>query len=170
MPGAQLPPRANVRVLAIPAFAALVALALWLSTPRHGALVPYVLDFVEPPVAGAGVLSPGAQLPAPIELGSAQALSIELRPRTTTTETVEADAFLARSDVALGSLAPLEIAQQVLPSGGLRLTLNTHGVPSRGRLVVRVGRRGLLPGIPAGRASHGRDWQRFDFDFVRQQD
>lgn len=171
MPGMQLQPRrANARVLAIPAFAALLALALWLSTPRRGTLVPYVLDIVEPPVAGAGVLSPGAPPPAPIDLDSAKALTVELRPRTATTETVEADAFLARSDLALGGLTPLEVAQQLLPSGGLRLTLSTHGLPTHGRLLVRVGRRGLIPGIPAGQAAHGRDWQRFDFDFVRHEE
>jgi hypothetical protein len=171
MPGMQPEPRrANARVLVIPAFAALLALALWLSTPRRGALVPYTLEIIEPPAAGTGVLSPGTPLPAPLELDSAQALTVELRPRTTTSEAVEADAFLAPSATALGSLAPLETAQQLLPSGGLRLTLSTNGLPAHGRLLVRVGRRGLLPGIPAGQAAHGRDWQRFDFDFVRHTD
>jgi hypothetical protein len=131
--------------------------------------VPYVLDIVEPPAAGTSVLSPGTPLPAPLDLDSAKALTVELRPRAATSETVEADAFLARSDAALGSLTPLEAAQQLLPSGGLRLTLNTQGLPTHGRLLVRVGRRGLLPGIPAGQAAHGRDWQRFDFDFVRHE-
>ena len=38
-------------------------------------------------------------------------------------------------------------------------------MPDAGRLLVLVGRSGLLPDSPAGRASHGRDWQRFDLDF-----
>jgi hypothetical protein len=169
MPSMQLEPRrANVRVLAIPALALLLALALWLSTPRRGALVPYALEIIEPPLAGAGMLSPGGRLAAPIELGAAQALVVELRPRTATPESVEADALLARTDAVSGSLTPWETTQQVLPSGGLRLTFSTRGLPRRGRLLVRVGRSGLLPAIPAGEAAHGRDWQRFDLDFVKQ--
>jgi hypothetical protein len=162
------PRRANVRVLAIPAFAALLALALWVSTPRRGTLVPYALEVIEPPLAGAELLSPGGRLAAPLELGAARALVVELRPRTATSESVEADALLARTDAVSGSLTPWEITQQVLPSGGLRLTLSTRGLPSRGRLLVRVGRSRLLPAIPAGEAAHGRDWQRFDLDFVKR--
>jgi hypothetical protein len=114
------------------------------------------------------MLSPGGRLAAPIELGAAQALVVELRPRTATPESVEADALLARTDAVSGSLTPWETTQQVLPWGGLRLTFSTRGLPRRGRLLVRVGRSGLLPAIPAGEAAHGRDWQRFDLDFVKQ--
>jgi hypothetical protein len=147
---------------------------VWASTPRLGGLAAYELEVVSPaPLRiersgardGAG---PGGGEAAPrVELGLGRELTVLLRPRAVSSEAVEASVFV-RSLAASsgGALSPVRaVAKEVAP-GVLRVTVNGAALPDAGRLTVLVGRSGLLPGSPVGTASHGRDWQRFELDFI----
>ena len=159
------PRRASPKVLVIPAVAASLALALWWSTPRLGALAPYEVDVVDPAGAGQSALQPGAASPR-LELAPGHGLTLLFRPRGTNTEPVEASAFLEGA-AAGAPLVSLDGDSEVLPAGVLRLTLRGAPLPEAGRLRVLIGRSGTLPRVPAGTATHGRDWQRFDFSFIQ---
>jgi hypothetical protein len=152
-PGAK-PVRASLKLLLVPAVAMVLAFAVWWSTPRLGALAPYELEVEGAPSRGH------------VELARGRALSLLLRPRTTDTEAVEASVFLQTP--AGQPLAPLPARAEVVGPGVLRVTLNGAALPEAGRLLVLVGRSGLLPGNPVGTAARGRDWQRFNLDFTAQ--
>ena len=157
-PGAK-PVRASLKVLLIPAIAVILAFAVWWSTPRLGALAPYELEVEGPPSRGRAIEGPG---PARVELAKGRALIVVLRPRTTNTEEVDASVFLQAP--AGQALASLPASREVVGPGVLRVTVSGAALPEAGRLLVLVGRSGLLPGNPVGTASRGRDWQRFDLD------
>lgn len=146
------PVRASLKLLLVPAVAMALAFAVWWSTPRLGALAPYELEVESTPSR------------APVELAKGRALSVLLRPRTTNTEAVEASVFL---QAPVGqALAPLPARAEAVGPGVLRVTISAAALPEAGRLLVLVGRSGLLPGNPVGTAARGRDWQRFDLDFT----
>jgi hypothetical protein len=160
------PRRAGLKVLLVPAAAAALALAVWASTPRLGGLAAYELEVVSPaPSNGAGP-DEREQVPR-VELGPGRELSILLRPRGASSEAVEARVFV-QSLVASGgrALAPVPAVAKEVDLGVLRVTVSGAALPNAGRLMVLVGRSGLLPGSPVGTASHGRDWQRFELDFI----
>lgn len=146
-------------MLLIPALAAVLALAVWVSTPRLGALAAYELQVESP--------APLHREPAaPVEIGPGGELSLLLRPRAASTEAVEASVFV--EGAASGEpLKPVPATAQELGTGVLRVTVSGRALPESGQLVVLVGRSGLLPGSPVGAASHGRDWQRFELTFTR---
>lgn len=159
------PRRASLKVLWVPALALVLALAVWASTPRLGALAPYDLEVVSPPSPGRARQAPDHLPAAPVELGEGAELSVLLRPRTTDTESVEASVLLQPSSAGQ-PLAPVPARTLVVGPGALRVTLSGATLPEAGRLLVLVGRSGLLPGNPVGTASRGRDWQRFDLEFT----
>jgi hypothetical protein len=146
------PVRASLKLLLVPAIAMALAFAVWWSTPRLGGLAPYELEVEGPSRRG------------PVELAKGVALSLLLRPRTPDSEAVEASVFLQTP--AGQALAPLPASVKVVGPGVLRVTVSGAALPEAGRLLVLVGRSGLLPGNPVGLASRGRDWQRFDLDFT----
>jgi len=155
------PRRAGLKVLLVPAAAVALALAVWASTPKLGGLAAYELEVVSP--AGAG----GRDQVSPVELGREGELIVLLRPRAASREAVEASAFVQSPAAAAGgALAPVPAVTKEVGPGVLRVTVSGAALPSSGRLVVLVGRSGLLPGSPVGTASHGRDWQRFELDFI----
>jgi hypothetical protein len=155
------PRRAGLKVLLVPAAAVTLALAVWVSTPRLGGLAAYELEVVSP--AGAG----GREQVSPVELGRDGELSVLLRPRAASSEAVEASVFVQSPAAPTGgALAPVPAVAKEMGPGVLHVTVSGAALPSAGRLVVLVGRSGLLPGSPVGTASHGRDWQRFELDFI----
>jgi hypothetical protein len=168
------PRRAGLTVLLVPAAAVALALAVWASTPRLGGLATYELEIVSPaPLRGVierpgapNGTGPGEQVPR-VELGPGRELSVLLRPRAASSEAVEASVFVqSLAASAGGALSPVPaVAKEVAP-GVLRVTVSGDALPDAGRLVMLVGRSGLLPGSPVGTASHGRDWQRFELDFI----
>jgi hypothetical protein len=160
------PARATPLVLLVPAIALALALAVWWSTPRLGALGAYEMEVVSPPRA-VGTLAPTGREPAlPIALRPGDELSLVLQPRSTSVEPVEASVFVQAGGSSGGpALAPVPAVTRDAGRGILRVTVSGAALPEAGRLLVLVGRRGLLPGNPVGTASHGRDWQRFDLDF-----
>lgn len=148
-------------MLLVPAAAVALALAVWVSTPRLGGLAAYELEVVSP--AGPG----GRDQVSPVELGREGELSVLLRPRAASSEAVEARVFVQSPAAPTGgALAPVPAVAKEVGPGVLRVTVSGAALPSAGRLVVLVGRSGLLPGSPVGTASHGRDWQRFELDFI----
>lgn len=153
------PRRASPALLIGPALAGLLALALWWSTPRLGALAPYELVVVDAAAAGRITSRSGGAV-ARVDLAEGAGVSLELRPLQPSDEPVEVRAFLEGS-----SLKALDGESRALPDGALRLTLGAAALPREGRLRVLVGRLGTLPGNPVGTASHGRNWQRFDVAF-----
>jgi hypothetical protein len=160
------PRRAGLKVLLVPAAAAALALAVWASTPRLGGLAAYELEVVSPaPSKGTG---PGEREQVPrVELGPGRELSILLRPREASSEAIEARVFVQSLTASGGrALAPVPAVAKEVDLGVLRVTVSGAALPSAGRLMVLVGRSGLLPGSPVGTASHGRDWQRFELDFI----
>jgi hypothetical protein len=162
------PRRASLNVLLVPAAAIALALAVWASTPRLGGLAPYELEVVSPTPLGPVIERPGEREQVPrVELGPGRELSVLLRPRATSTEAVEASVFV-RSFAASGggALSPVPAVAKEVGPGVLRVMVSGTALPDAGRLVVLVGRSGLLPGSPVGTASHGRDWQRFEVDFI----
>jgi hypothetical protein len=161
-------------VLLVPAAAVALALAVWASTPRLGGLAAYELEVVSPagprrvierPGAPSGS-GPGEQV-SPVELERDGELSVLLRPRAASSEAVEARVFVQSPATPTGgALAPVSAVTKEEGPGVLRVTVSGAALPDAGRLVVLVGRSGLLPGSPVGTASHGRDWQRFELDFI----
>jgi hypothetical protein len=162
-PDEAAPRRASLALLGVPALAAVLAFALWWSTPTLGALAPYELEVVSPP--SAGPVPAGAESPR-IELAADQGFAVVLRPRGTNAEPVEARAFVEGGSAG-APLTPLTIVTDALPGGALRVTLSRAALPPEGRLRVLIGRSGMVPRNPAGTALHGRDWQRFDLGFVQ---
>jgi len=167
------PRRAGLKVLLVPAAAVALALAVWASTPRLGGLAAYELEVVSPaplrrvierPGAPSGAGPGGREQVSPVELGLGRELSLLLRPRAASSEAVEASVFVQSS--AGGALAPVPAVAKEVGPGVLRVAVSGAALPDAGRLVVLVGRSGLLPGSPVGTASHGRDWQRFELDFI----
>jgi hypothetical protein len=160
--------RASPMILVGPAVAAAIAFLVWWTTPSLGALPAYELE-IEGAAGAAGarqVLVAERQEVARVELGASRELRVLLRPRGSSTAPVDARVFL-RGPGAAGGVAVMPLAavtEQVSP-GVLRVTVDGSVLPDQGRLLVLVGRSGLLPDSPAGVASHGRDWQRFDIDF-----
>jgi hypothetical protein len=155
------PQRAGLRVLLIPAVAAALALAVWASTPRLGALGAYELEVVSP-----ASQHPGREQAAPVALGPGGELSVLLRPRGGSPEPVDASVFVQRLGSPGQALTPVRAVAKGEGPGVLRVTVSGAHLPEAGRLLVLVGRSGLLPGSPVGTASHGRDWQRFELDFT----
>lgn len=166
------PRRAGLTVLLVPATAIALALAVWASTPRLGGLAAYELEVVSPSPLRPGIERPGAgpgerEQVSPVQLALGRELSILLRPRAASTETVEASVFVqSPAASASGALAPVPAVAKEVGPGVLRVTVSGADLPDAGRLVVLVGRSGLLPGSPVGTASHGRDWQRFELAFI----
>jgi hypothetical protein len=161
------PRRAGLKVLLFPGVAAALALAVWLSTPRLGALAAYELEVVSPPHPGRASVRPGHEQAAPVALGRERELSVLLRPRGASDEAVDASVFLQGRGASAGkALVPVPATAKEMSPGVLRVTVSGAALPEAGRLVVLVGRSGLLPGSPVGTASHGRDWQRFELDFT----
>lgn len=170
------PRRASLNVLLVPAVAVALALAVWISTPRLGGLAAYELEVVSPAHLRRVIERPGApdgdgpggrEQAAPIELRPGRELSVLLRPRAESNEAVEASVFVRSLGASAGgALVPLPAVAKEVGTGVLRVTVSGDDLPPAGRLVVLVGRSGLLPGSPVGRASHGRDWQRFELDFI----
>jgi hypothetical protein len=162
------PRRAGLTVLLVPAAAVAFALAVWASTPTLGGLAAYELDVVSPAPLRPVIERPGEREQVPrVELGPGRELSVLLRPRGASSEAVEASVFV-RSFAASGggALSPVPAVAKEVGPGVLRVMVNGTALPDAGRLVVLVGRSGLLPGGPVGMASHGRDWQRFELDFI----
>jgi hypothetical protein len=156
--------RASSKVLLFPALVAAVALVVWWTTPSLGALSAYELEIVTPPGARQ-VLVASREEVAHVELGAGRELSLLLRPRGTSTARVDARVFLqAPAATRGGPLTPLTAVTEHVSPAVLRVALEGSALPKAGRLLVFVGRSGLLPDSPAGSASHGRDWQRFDLD------
>jgi hypothetical protein len=160
------PRRAGLTVLLVPAAAVALALAVWASTPRLGGLAAYELEIVSPAPLRGVIERPGEQVPR-VELGLGRELSVLLRPRQASSEAVEASVFVqSLATSAGGALSPVPAVAKEVGPGVLRVTVSGGALPDAGRLVVLVGRSGLLPGSPVGTASHGRDWQRFELDFI----
>jgi hypothetical protein len=159
------PRRADLKVLFVPAAAVALALAVWASTPRLGGLAAYELEVVSPaPSNGAGS-GEREQVPR-VKLGPGRELSVLLRPRGASSEAVEARVFVqSLAASGGGALSPVPAVAKEVDLGVLRVTVSGAALPDAGRLMVLVGRSGLLPGSPVGTASHGRDWQRFELDF-----
>lgn len=169
------PRRAGLTVLLVPAAAVALALAVWASTPRLGGLAAYELEVVSPAAQRQVIERPGTPSAAgaggreqvPVELGRGRELILLLRPRASSSEAVEAMVFVQPlSASAGGALAPVPAVAKEVSPGVLRVTVSGAALPDTGRLTVLVGRSGLLPGSPVGTASHGRDWQRFELDFI----
>jgi len=159
------PRRASLKILLFPALVAALALVVWWTTPSLGALPAYELEIVTPPSARQ-VLVADREHVARIDLGASRELSVLLRPRGTSTAPVDARVFLQAPAAAPGApLTPLAVLTERVTPAVLRIALDGSALPEAGRLLVLVGRSGLLPDSPAGKASHGRDWQRFDLDF-----
>lgn len=159
------PRRASLKILLFPALVAALALVIWWTTPSLGALPAYELEIVTPPGARRVLVADRDEV-ARIELDASRELSVLLRPRGTSTAPVEARVFLQAPAAALGTpLTPLAALTERMSPAVLRVALKGSALPEAGRLLVLVGRSGLLPDSPAGEASHGRDWQRFDVDF-----
>lgn len=156
--------RASPLLLIFPALAAALAFVVWWTTPSLGALPAYELEILTPPRARQ-VLEAGRDEVARAELGPRRELSLLLRPRGTSTAPVEARVFLRKPGAMDGALTPLAAVTEQVSPAVLRVALDGSVLPDAGRLLVLVGRSGLLPDSPAGRASHGRDWQRFDLEF-----
>jgi len=156
--------RASLKILLFPALVAALALVVWWTTPSLGALPAYELEIVAPPGAR-GVLVAGREAVARVELGASRDLSVLLRPRGASTAPVDARVFLQAPAGARAPLTPLAARTERVSPAVLRVALEGSALPESGRLLVLVGRSGLLPDSPAGNASHGRDWQRFDLDF-----
>jgi hypothetical protein len=154
-------------LLIFPALAAALAFVVWWTTPSLGALPEYQLEILAPPGARQ-VLVAGAQDVARAALGPSRELSVLLRPRGASTAPVEARVFLRALEAGDGALTPLAAVTERVSPAVLRVRLDGSVLPDAGRLLVLVGRSGLLPDSPAGEASHGRDWQRFDLDFSSQ--
>jgi len=159
------PRRAGLAVLGIPAVAVIVALALRWSTPMGG-LVSYELEIIAPKTPARGAAQTDDAAPSPLTLEPGQRLTLLLRPERPSEDPVEARLFV---DAGAGSLRrePVPFATEAVPGspGALRIGLDAHRLPARGRVVVLIGRPGSVPGAPAGTATHGRNWQRFDIDF-----
>lgn len=159
------PRRAGLAVLGIPAVALILALLLRWSTPMGG-LVTYELEIVAPQTAVEGAAATDGAAPVHVTLAPGQPLVLLLRPQRPFEDPVEARAFVERQP---GSARrdPVTFATEVVPgsSGALRISLDSRLLPARGRVLVLVGRPGSVPGVPAGTAMHGRNWQRFDIDF-----
>ena len=151
--------RASLKLLLFPALVAFLALVVWWTTPSLGALPAYELEIVSPPGARRVLVADEDEV-ARVELASRE-LSMLLRPRGASTASVDARVFLQAHG---GSLTPLAAVTEHVSPAVLRVALTGSALPEAGRLLVFVGRSGLLPDSPAGSASHGRDWQRFDLD------
>jgi len=159
------PRRAGLAVLGIPAVAVILALALRWSTPMGG-LVSYELEIVAPQTPARGAAETDDAAPNPIRLEPGQRLTLLLRPERPFEDPVEARVFVESRAGSL-SRAPVPFATEAVQdsTGALRISLDAHPLPARGRVVVLIGRPGSVPGAPAGTATHGRNWQRFDIDF-----
>jgi hypothetical protein len=162
------PRRAGLAVLGIPAVAVILAVVLRWSTPMGG-LVTYELEITTPKTPVASAAPADGAAPPHVTLQPGQALSLLLRPHRELKEAIEARVFVERQP---GSLRrdPVPFTTEAVPAspGAIRLTLDSHQLPARGRVMVLVGRPGSIPAIPAGTAAHGRNWQRFDIDFNQQ--
>jgi hypothetical protein len=155
------PRRASLKILLFPVLVAALAFVVWWTTPSLGALPAYELEIVTPPGARRVLVADRGQV-ARIELGASRGLSVLLRPRGTSTAPVDARVFLQAASGA--RLMPLPAVTEHVSPAVLRVALEGSALPEAGRLLVLVGRSGLLPDSPVGIASHGRDWQRFDLD------
>lgn len=163
------PRRASLWLLGIPAIALLVALVLRWSTPTFGRLVSYELELLNPAGQVGGLAHVGAGAPAHVDLAPGQGLALVLQPHTPHTDPVEASVFFAARGAPRGAEpAPLAVPTEALAGGALKLSLSAGALPEPGRMIVFVGRPGAPPRSPVGAAAHGRDWQRFDVDVVRQ--
>lgn len=160
------PRRASLTILVLPALVAVLASVIWWSTPSLGALPAYELEIVSPSSAAA-VLLPSHKQEAPIDLGPRRELRLLLRPRGESTAPVDARVFIpATASPTRAGLTPVSAQIERVSASILRVTVDGSRLPQAGQLLVLVGRSGLLPDSPAGNASHGRDWQRFDIDFT----
>jgi hypothetical protein len=131
-------------------------------------LAAYELEVVSPAPVRPVIERPGGREQVPrVELGLGRELSVLLRPRAASSEAVEASVFVQSfAASARGALSPVPAVAKEVGPGVLRVTVSGAALPDAGRLVVLVGRSGQLPGSPVGTASHGRDWQRFELDFI----
>lgn len=157
--------RASLKILLFPALAAALAGVVWWTTPSLGALPAYELEIVTPPGARQVLVAGQADVPQ-LTLEASGELSVLLRPRGASTDPVDASVFLQAPAAAHGGqLTPLLARTERMTPAVLRVAVEGSALPPAGHLLVIVGRSGLLPDSPAGKASHGRDWQRFDIDF-----
>jgi hypothetical protein len=152
-------------VLGIPLVAVILAVVLRWSTPMGG-LVPYELEIIAPKAPAGGVTRTDGTTALRIALERSQPVTLLLRPEHEFKDAVESRAFVESQP---GSMRrdPVPFGVEAVPAsvGALRLTLDTHQLPARGRITVLIGRPGSIPAIPAGTADHGRNWQRFEIDF-----
>lgn len=157
--------RASLKILLIPALAAGLAFVVWWTTPSLGALPAYELEVLTPPGERQILVAGQANVPH-VTLGANGKLSVLLRPRGASTDPVDASVFLQAPAAAHGGeLTPLLARTERMTPTVVRVAVDGSALPPAGHLLVIVGRSGLLPDSPAGKASHGRDWQRFDIDF-----
>ena len=160
------PRRAGLAVLGIPGLAVILALVLRWSTPTGG-LVRYELELLVPKTSLDRSTPTEGAAPPHVTLEPGQHLNLLLRPRRPFEDPVEARVFVERQPGSL-QREPVPFAvEAALPSGALRVSVDSHELPARGRLLVIIGRPGSLPSVPAGSAAHGRNWQRFDIDVDR---